>query len=234
MSDESAKAAYDRVLRAKKVTEIRHQKMDAKRKKLKEDLEAREKAAASQPGQTKSADQLLRSELDRLRKEASQNLAQEQERIRQMILQERLQHQQQRQQAGSGSGRLKVTWKGEPDDGDYTYERMYWILYKYGDITTLIFSSKRKGSALVEFARRCDAELAFSIEKGHDSCPLKLKWIKGDDESFSGDAAPPAPRPAPAPPTAAAAAAPATTFEEYEAQVMRAVLEAQRARSQPS
>ena len=210
--------------------------MDAKRKKLKEDLEAREKAAASQPGQTKSADQLLRSELDRLRKEASQNLAQEQERIRQMILQERLQHQQQRQQAGSGSGRLKVTWECEPDDGDCTYERMYWILYKYGDITTLIFSSKRKGSALVEFARRCDAELALSIEKGHDSCPLKLAWIKGD-ESGSGDAAPPAPRPAPAPPTAAAAAAPATTFEEYEAQVMRAVsryVKTQRARSQPS
>ena len=137
-----------------------------------------------------------------------------------MNLQERLQQQQQRQQAGSGSRPLKITWKGEPDDGDYTYDRLHRILYKYGDITALIFSSKRKGSALVEFARRCDAELALSIEKGHDSCPLKLAWIKGD-ESGSGDAAPPAPRPAPAPPTAAAAEAPATTFEEYEAQVMR-------------
>ena len=51
-------------------------------------------------------------------------------------------------------------------------------------------SPRRKGGALVEFSRQCDAELAFSIEKGHDSRPLQLAWIKGDDAG-SGDAAPP-------------------------------------------
>ena len=43
LSDESAKAAYDRVLRAKKETELRNQKLDSKRKKLKDELEARER-----------------------------------------------------------------------------------------------------------------------------------------------------------------------------------------------
>ena len=71
-----------------------------------------------------------------------------QERIRQMILQERHQQQQQQEQAYSRSRSLKVTWKSEPDDGDYTQDRLYRILYKYGDITALIISPKGKGSAL--------------------------------------------------------------------------------------
>ena len=84
LNDESAKADYDWVFRLKKTRGIRHQQMDAKRKKLKEDLEAREKAAASQRVN-------IQTQRNQFRKEVSQNLAEEQERIRQMNLQERLQ-----------------------------------------------------------------------------------------------------------------------------------------------
>jgi len=45
LADPEARKAYDNVLRAKKAAKIRHQQLDAKRQKLKEDLEQREKAA---------------------------------------------------------------------------------------------------------------------------------------------------------------------------------------------
>lgn len=47
LTDESARKAYDRVLRGKKEAALRHKELDGKRKKFKEDLEAREKHAAS-------------------------------------------------------------------------------------------------------------------------------------------------------------------------------------------
>jgi DnaJ family protein C protein 17 len=39
------KAAYDRVLNAKKAARLRHRELDSKRQKLKEELEARERQA---------------------------------------------------------------------------------------------------------------------------------------------------------------------------------------------
>ena len=59
LTDDAARNAYDRVLRAKKEAIIRHSELDRKRKKLKEDLEVRERNAF----QHKSADDLLRVRL---------------------------------------------------------------------------------------------------------------------------------------------------------------------------
>ena len=46
LSDKSARAAYDKVIRAKEAAKIRYRELDAKRRKLRDDLEARERAAA--------------------------------------------------------------------------------------------------------------------------------------------------------------------------------------------
>ncbi len=43
--DPDARKAYDNLLKARKAAKIRHQQLDAKRQKLIEDLEQREKAA---------------------------------------------------------------------------------------------------------------------------------------------------------------------------------------------
>ena len=56
LTHESARNAYDRVLRAKKKAVIRHNELDIKRKKLKEELELREKNAF----QHNSTDELLK------------------------------------------------------------------------------------------------------------------------------------------------------------------------------
>ena len=46
LSDEAARKAYDNVLKAKQAAQIRNRQLDEKRKKLKDDLDAREAAAA--------------------------------------------------------------------------------------------------------------------------------------------------------------------------------------------
>lgn len=59
LTDEAARKAYDKVLRARKEAQIRHNELDGKRRKLKEELEARERSAASYKQETKSAAEKL-------------------------------------------------------------------------------------------------------------------------------------------------------------------------------
>lgn len=62
LTDESARKAYDKVLRARKEAVIRNQQLDGKRRKLKEDLEKRERLAGESRkyGKQKSDEELLR------------------------------------------------------------------------------------------------------------------------------------------------------------------------------
>lgn len=95
--------------------------------------------------------------------------------------------------------RIKLKWKAAKDDsnnGGYSAEllnrflskviNLYHnllilikIIFKYGDITVLVLSPKKKGSALVEYSSRRAAEMAVDFEKGLDSNPLQLEWVNG-------------------------------------------------------
>lgn len=184
LTDELAKAAYDRVLRAKKDTELRYKKLDSKRKKLKDELEAREKAYQTS-GRTfpeRSPEEQLKAEIDRLRKQGSNQLAEEQEKIRLELAKEI----EQLSTRGPVSARLKLSWKVDPGGTDpYSQDKLHSILQKYGNILALLISTKKKGSAIVEFANKKDADLAYSVERGIHGCPLTLSWIKGDQPSVA-------------------------------------------------
>jgi len=84
----TAKAAYDQVLKGRAAAKIRTKELDSKRRKLKEDLERREKASATRGVKRKSDDDVpdelkLQREIERLRKEGHQTLLREQEAMRQ-------------------------------------------------------------------------------------------------------------------------------------------------------
>ncbi|XP_044270759.1 dnaJ homolog subfamily C member 17 isoform X2 [Tribolium madens] len=153
--DETARKAYDAVLKGRKEAAIRHKELDSKRRKLKEDLEARERRAAA-GYKTKSADEKLKEEIERLRKEGSRQVEEELERIRQEVLEE----QKAKLDANSCSGanhRIKIKWNVVKDDktnGGYNYENLHRFLSKYGNVTALVLSQKRMGTALVEFETR--------------------------------------------------------------------------------
>lgn len=218
LTDTSAKAAYDRVLKARKEAELRNRKLDSKRRKLKEELEERERAYQT-TGKVKTAhsqtpEDQLKAEIERLKKQGSALFAEEQERIRKELANER-------EQASSGRvlcGRLKISWNVEPGSIDpYSYEELHKILQKFGHINLLIISQKKSGSAIVEFANKKDAEVAFSIEKGKITCPLTLSWIKGDQPT-SSHSPPPQPQPAQQ----------AMSMSDFEAGVLKLMREAQK------
>lgn len=169
LTDPSARAAYDRVLRAKAAAKLRHQELDSKRQKFKEDLDRREREAASGGGTVNLTDeQKLAAEIDRLQKEGSILLQEEQKKMKEEI----------QKKMGiliepvwdSSLNRIKIKWKVDKNDtnnGGYDEPMLRRFLKKYGNITALIMSPKKKGSALVEFSSKEASELAVEIEKGN-------------------------------------------------------------------
>ncbi|KAI9537635.1 hypothetical protein NQZ68_023880 [Dissostichus eleginoides] len=163
LTDAPAKAAYDKICAAKKQAEERHRKLDDKRKKIKLDLESREQQAEAQTQDEAFNTRTLEEEIARLREEGSRQLEEEQRLIREQIQRER-----ETQQTGSYtiSGvvrcsktnvtpKLKLKWKCKKDDqtnGGYSQDILFRLLQKYGDVSNVIVSSKKKGSAVVEFA----------------------------------------------------------------------------------
>ncbi|XP_033967561.1 dnaJ homolog subfamily C member 17 isoform X1 [Pseudochaenichthys georgianus] len=193
LTDAPAKAAYDKICAAKKQAEERHRKLDDKRKKIKLDLESREQQAEAQTQDEAFNTRTLEEEIARLREEGSRQLEEEQRLIREQIQRER-----ETQQMGSYtiSGvvkcsktnvtpKLKLKWKCKKDDqtnGGYSQDILFRLLQKYGDVSNVIVSSKKKGSAVVEFATVRAAELAAKNESGLSENPLKISWLEGQPE----------------------------------------------------
>lgn len=186
LCDQSARAAFDRIQKAKRENELRNKLLDSKRQKLKSDLEAREREAASKksdPFSNKTPEEIFKLELDRIMKENKKMLDEENEILRQEIYKSRVGAQQPKSSVSSWDSakhRIKIKWKAEKDDksnGGYSTDTLTRFLNKYGDIVALLVSSKKNGSAVVEFRTQDAAEMAVTYEKGNLSNPLKLEWI---------------------------------------------------------
>ncbi|XP_054652489.1 dnaJ homolog subfamily C member 17 [Dunckerocampus dactyliophorus] len=196
LTDAAAKAAYDKICAAKKQAEERNRKLDDKRKKIKLDLEARERQAEAQTQDEVQITRTLEEEIARLREEGSRQLEEEQRLIREQIQKEReAQQNTDYTQRNSGVERcsrsnvtpkLKLKWKCKKDDetnGGYSQEFIFKLLQKYGDVLNVIISSKKRGSAVVEFATVRAAELAVKNESGRSENPLKISWLEGQPEA---------------------------------------------------
>ncbi|XP_059045162.1 dnaJ homolog subfamily C member 17 [Achroia grisella] len=177
LTDVQARAAYDKVLKAKAAAKLRHQQLDSKRQKLKEDLERREKEAVSGAGANNLTDeQKLAAEIERLRKEGSRLLQEEQKRVKEEIEKNK----GQQPVWDSSLNRIKIKWKVDNNDqnnGGYDENLLRRFLKKYGTIVAIIMSPKKKGSALVEFATKEASEMAVELEKGLADNPLTFKWL---------------------------------------------------------
>lgn len=195
LTDSSAKAAYDNVLRAKKAAEKRHRQLDDKRKKLKEDLEAREQRADQRKSDDikKKAQQNLAAEIERLRKEGSRLLEKEQELLTQKVHSGEAVEEDERVTI-SVSPKIKVRWNSKKDDsaGTYTEDVLHVLFSRYGPIAAVVFSSRKKGSAIIEF-ETVTAMLAKAEEEvGNVANPLTVTWLSGkpaDDFSAQNQAA---------------------------------------------
>lgn len=164
LTDAAARAAYDKVIRARAAAKLRHQELDSKRQKLKEDLERREREAGSANSLTD--EQKLAAEIARLQKEGSRLLQEEQQKMKEEI--KRTLNRLNEPVWDSSLNRLKISWKADKNDesnGGYDESKLRRFLKKYGEIVALIMS-KKNGSALVEFASKEASEMALELEKG--------------------------------------------------------------------
>uniref|UniRef100_A0A8C9N0R8 DnaJ homolog subfamily C member 17 n=1 Tax=Serinus canaria TaxID=9135 RepID=A0A8C9N0R8_SERCA len=192
LTDAAARAAYDRVRRAKKEAAARTQKLDEKRKKVKLDLEAREREAQSQENEEEEIriTRSLEEEIIRLREEGSRQLEEQQRLVREQIRLEKEQHSRGKQERNGAEGKitpkLKLRWKCRKEDetaGGYSKDVLLQILQKYGDVLNLLISSRKTGSAVVEFATVKAAEMAVKNEVGLLNNPLKISWLEGQPRS---------------------------------------------------
>uniref|UniRef100_A0A8V0ZV47 DnaJ heat shock protein family (Hsp40) member C17 n=1 Tax=Gallus gallus TaxID=9031 RepID=A0A8V0ZV47_CHICK len=152
------------------------------------DLEAREREAQARDNEEEEIriTRTLEQEIIRLREEGSRQLEEQQRLIREQI---QLERQQRIQGSRVGSGaegrvtpKLKLKWKCRKEDetgGGYSKEVLLRILQKYGDVLNLLISSRKAGSAVVEFATVKAAEMAVKNEVGLTDNPLKISWLEG-------------------------------------------------------
>ena len=175
LTDASARVAYDKVLKAREAAEIRNRQLDAKRRKLKDDLEARERAATN-VSVVEVPTQSLEKEIERLRKEGSKILEQEQKRLAEEIARDLL---------TSHNLRLKVTWKHA--SSSYDAESLTKLFEKYGTVTAVVISTHKKGSAIVEFVTAAAARAAFDIESRAGDNPIQLSWLGNKNEKVKSE-----------------------------------------------
>ncbi|XP_015270829.1 PREDICTED: dnaJ homolog subfamily C member 17 [Gekko japonicus] len=190
LTDAAARAAYDKVRKAKKQAAERTERLDERRKKVKLDLEARERQAQTQVSKEEEIQitRTLEEEILRLREEGSRQLEEQQKLIQEQIRLEREQRLQGKQDGveGKGTPKLKLRWKCKKEDetkGGYSKEVLLQILQKYGEVLNLVISSKKTGSAIVEFATVKAAEMAVKNEVGLINNPLKISWLEGQPQN---------------------------------------------------
>jgi len=172
LTDDATRLAYDNLLKARKAAELRTRQLDGKRRKLKEQLEEREKSHTEELVTRYNEEDKLAKEIDRLRKEGSRQLEEEQEAMKKQMAEERLG--QTRVQEDKVGGRVKVKWD-KKSACQYDRDSLERIFLKYGTVTAIVINEKKGGSALVEFESLAAAKMAVNIETGFLDNKLKVK-----------------------------------------------------------
>ena len=219
LSDPAARKAYDAVLKAKQAALVRSRQLDQKRKKLKDELDARESAAAAaaadQAKAKETSEKSLQKELERLQEEGRKQLEEEQERLSQMVKQAATASAA-AATTNDGPVKLKVKWKGGVG---YTKEQLQSVFHKYGDVVNVVVLAEKK-AGLVEMKSRSAAQLASQIETGYSDNQFKVKLLGGEAESKPS-------RPAAVPVVDDPFGSSEKSFNDYETLVMRQMRQAE-------
>ena len=180
--DPEARAALENLAKARQATRQRHESQDAKRRKMREDLERRERAAERGRNEEEEAKDRLRQELARLRKTfATRRKGYDAEATTGTGADAN----GRRDGARTGDDKkagvdvpehmyrtLKVVWR--KDISDYAASGLREMFGAFGTVEDVVIrdGKRRKGSALVVFATAAQAERAAGARCGDDANPL--------------------------------------------------------------
>jgi len=161
--DTEARKAYDKIYKSRKDRIARNKTLDAGRKKLKDDLEARERAAREGVEQELDSAVKLAQEIERIRKQGSLLLEKENEIIRKQIEKEKMASMTtgcmvSNETNDSKETRVKVSWKkGTSVD----MNKVRSLFERFGQIQDFIVSSKGT-SVLIVYPDAASAVKAHS------------------------------------------------------------------------
>lgn len=165
--DVEARKAYEKVFKARKEREIRSSKMLAETRKLKERLEAREKAARDEVNSDLKSFLKLAEEIERLRKQGCSAVREENEKIVREIQKEMCGIRVKPSGSAAGAGessketnelndeeetKVKITWK----EKDVDTNAIKLLFERFGQVKEFIVSGKGK-SALLVYSRQSSA-----------------------------------------------------------------------------
>jgi len=186
LTDEATRLAYDNLLKARKAAELRVRQLDSKRRKLREELEEREKSHTEELVSRYHEEDKLAKEIERLRKEGSKQLEEEQEAMRKQMREEMLGNP--KVDTNEDVPRVKVKWD-KKSDCQYNRDLLERIFLKYGTVTAIVINHKKGGSALVEFDNMTSAKMAVNIETGmlENRLTVKPLWEENAQTSVNTD-----------------------------------------------
>lgn len=183
--DPGSRAAYDRVLKGRRLAAVRARETSAKTQKLKSDLERREREVALAKDKLSDAER-FRRELKRLEEEGAQIIAEEVARAEKEAKEERKKVASRLSQPApspaaatkEGSYKVKVRWTTAEETEPYTKDQIHTLFYKWGDINAVVIKQKgQKGTALVDYKLKSGAEMATQFERGLPECPVSVTEV---------------------------------------------------------
>lgn len=165
LTDVTARAAYDNLLMVRLAADKRKLEFTAKRRKLVEDLERREREGAVANVGEVVAMRKMDEEIARLRKEGEARLKAETEILRTEM-----------NRKDEGTCILRLRWKNREDNACvYNKDNLTQMFSKYGDCTVVI--SEKKGRAVVELNSGPWTYQAIN-EIGLAENELKTEWLR--------------------------------------------------------
>ncbi|OAD70743.1 hypothetical protein PHYBLDRAFT_64177 [Phycomyces blakesleeanus NRRL 1555(-)] len=177
LKDVQAKAAYDKLYRARLDRKKKQMEMDSKRRKAQEELESRENAAKRTKTDLSEAEAQYKKELARLREEGAKR-RQEDWKTEEVV--------PEMPETTELDCALKIKWKRKKHA--FTEESIKELLNTIGKVDTIAFSEKKKGSALVVFKTVVDAHAIMTNKDTNQSLALfeSIDWATGKEPAIVG------------------------------------------------
>ncbi|CDH50264.1 subfamily member 17 [Lichtheimia corymbifera JMRC:FSU:9682] len=173
--DQQARAAYDKLMKAKMERLKKQREMDSKRRAAQSELEERENRAKKAKMEQDQAEAQYYAELARLRAEG----AKRREEWREEQPQE-----EKIPEPTELDCTLKVKWKRKKHT--FTESDLEAILSPIGKVDSIALSEKKKGSALVVFKTVVDAHAVLTSHDSHPSlAPFEsITWLTGNEPAI--------------------------------------------------
>jgi len=183
LMDKGARAAHDHLIRVKEQRNQRYEAMDAKRRKMRDDLEAKEKEEWRKKSAEELAREKLQAELERIRRKMAESGAATTKKSDTNPFWRNNSSHPSPIERTEIDRMLKVAW--DLGKGDYTASELKGIFAKHGTVEDVVVktSKKNRGSALVLMSRAGEVRAACRQGFcGRPDNPLELTPLGVDEK----------------------------------------------------